>query len=156
MKKHVNHRGILNEPYADIRLNKPECIFRYKVRANVVFDKIKKFTKINEDLKLLAFGAAEGNTLRELSYKLHSFELLGIEYSKELVNRATDLPKNIRVIQGDVQDLSNCIKNNSQDIVIAMALLEHLSNPFIRSPGSNENIKARWYIYSIFSFSYLG
>ena len=128
MRKHTY--GILEKEYAQDRLNKPELIFRYKVRAAMVTWAIKKYLVENSKLSILEFGASEGLTMLEINNSLPNNQLTGIEFSKELLQYAPlNLPSNINLIQGDVTDLKKTIPDNSQDVVIALALLEHLSDP---------------------------
>ena len=123
-------KGILPQSYADERIKNSELIFRYKVRARVVLNAAKQHLGKIEDLKILDFGSAEGVTLLELNTLLPNSNFLGIEYSEELIKRAPPLPGNVMLIQGDVCCLDRNIINESYDLVSALALLEHLPNPF--------------------------
>lgn len=122
-------KGILTQSYADERIKKSELIFRYKVRARVVSDAAKRHLGKIEGLKILDFGSAEGLTLLELNTLLPNSYLLGIEYSEELIQRGSAHPENVKLIQGDVCCLDKDIKNESYDVVSALALLEHLPSP---------------------------
>jgi SAM-dependent methyltransferase len=122
-------KGILNQPYAFDRINKPELIYRYKVRARIVSDAAKRYLGEKSNLKILDFGSAEGLTLLELNELLPNSSFLGIEYSEELIQCAPKLPENIRIIYGDVCCLGKNVKNESYDVVSALAILEHLPNP---------------------------
>ena len=120
----------MKKEYAQDRLNKPELIFRYQVRAALVVWAIKKYLLINSKLNILEFGASEGLTMLEINNSFPNNQLTGIEYSEELLQYApSNLPNNINLIQGDVTNLKNTFPDNSQDVVIALALLEHLPDP---------------------------
>ncbi len=122
-------KGILTQSYANERIKNSELIFRYKVRARVVSNTAKRYLGKIEGLKLLDFGSAEGLTLLELNSLLPNNSLLGIEYSEELIRCATEFPENVKLIQGDVCRLDKKIKDETYDLVSALALLEHLSSP---------------------------
>ncbi len=122
-------KGVLDKKYAIERLKKPELNFRFRVRATFVKNAIKKYLKKTENLEILDFGAAEGLTMLEMSKLLPGSNLIGIEYSQELINQAPELPENIKLMQGDVTDLENILKNSQFDAVSALAILEHLKNP---------------------------
>lgn len=82
-----------------------------------------------DGLNILDFGAAEGLTLLELDRLLPGNRICGIEYSGELIEKAPKLPGNIKLLKGDVTRLSDEVKRQSYDVVVALALLEHLKNP---------------------------
>lgn len=128
MKKD-NIKGILEQSYAIGRQKKPELIFRFKVRARVVADAVQHYLDKLKQINILDFGSAEGLTLLELNSLLPNSTFTGIEYSKELIQLAPKLPSNIKLIQGDVTNLSHEIKKHVYGVVSALALLEHLSNP---------------------------
>lgn len=122
-------KGILDNNYANDRKIKPELIFRYKVRAQILANSIRKYKKKSENINILELGAAEGKTILYLNEILPNNKILGIEYSKELIKRANNLPPNLNLVQGDATNLKSTIENNTYDVVSALALLEHLPNP---------------------------
>ncbi|MFH1319795.1 MAG: class I SAM-dependent methyltransferase [Bacteroidota bacterium] len=122
-------KGVLSHTYADDRNKKVEIIFRYKVRARMVADIINSYFHNSKNLNILDFGSAEGLTLLELNVLIPNANYIGIEYGKDLINSAPDLPENIHLQQGDVTNLSTEVKEKSYDIVTALAVLEHLKNP---------------------------
>lgn len=124
-----NKKGILGQEYSEGRKKKSELKFRLSVRAKMVADAIEEYSASKADLKILDMGAAEGRTLVELNNFLPGNQLIGIEYSKELINAAPMLPENITLIQGDITSLPNSLGTNSFDIVSALAVLEHLRIP---------------------------
>lgn len=124
-----NPRGVLDRRYAGDRKNRPELIFRLGTRARLVSHAVRVYMRDPSGLKVLDMGAAEGRTLIELDRLLPGNDLVGIEYSRELVEAADQLPQNIVLIQGDVTRLPDDIGSGSVDTVTALAVLEHLASP---------------------------
>ncbi|MCX6234655.1 MAG: class I SAM-dependent methyltransferase [Bacteroidetes bacterium] len=122
-------KGILSGNYALERKNKPELIFRYKTRARVVVNSASRYLKKSKGLHVLDMGSAEGLTLQEMDRLMPESDFIGIEFSKELIESASYIPFNIKIIQGDVTCLPAELPRNFYDIVSALALLEHLNNP---------------------------
>ena len=129
MNNRKTSKGVLDERYASERLRKPELIFRYKTRARLVYNCVKKYTGRVSGISLLDFGAAEGLTLLELNNLLNDSNLIGVEFSKELLMKAPVMPANVELKEGDVTSLPADIPDESFDIVCALALLEHLPQP---------------------------
>ena len=125
----MKNKGVLDKNYADERVKRPELVFRYKTRALIVKNKILKHYKKKNQLEVMSFGAAEGLTLVELDKLINGNSFTGVEFSQDLINKAPILPNNIKLIKGDVTKLNNKIKSQKFDVVIALALLEHLKNP---------------------------
>jgi len=121
--------GVLGTDYADGRKRKNELVFRYKTRACLVANLIAEYGRKTDGLNILDYGAAEGLTLLELDRLLPGNRYCGIEYSEELINRAPKLPDNIKLLRGDVTNLDDDVKRQKYDVVVALALLEHLKNP---------------------------
>src|SRR3989338_7654145 len=92
--------------YALGRQEKPHLIFRYKVRARVAADAVKKHLNPNGLLCVLDLGAAEGLTLLEMRSLLGEGVYTGIESSDELIQSAPALPDNVEIIKGDATRLS--------------------------------------------------
>lgn len=119
----------MDQKYAIERLNKPELIFRYKTRAKFVCNTIEKHLEKKSGLQILDFGAAEGLTIREMDQILPGNTILGLEYTDDLIQKAPELPDNVKLIQGDVTRLDNELTNGQYDAISALALLEHLKEP---------------------------
>jgi ubiquinone/menaquinone biosynthesis C-methylase UbiE len=130
MSKENKSIGVLSSNYAQERLRKPELKFRYKTRARIVFDSVKEFLGKTSNLKIVDYGAAEGLTMLEMDKLFPSSQLLGIEYAEDLIASAPALPENVSLIQGDVTKLPEEIESGSCDLVTALALLEHLPDPY--------------------------
>jgi 2-polyprenyl-3-methyl-5-hydroxy-6-metoxy-1,4-benzoquinol methylase len=115
--------GVMNLSYAQGREQKPEFIYRYKIRAlTAILQAPELFQK-----KILDLGCADGLTLKEISSRCNPEEALGVEYSKTLALKAQQ--NGVNVITGDVESLPEEIPSNHYNVVTALALLEHLKNP---------------------------
>ena len=120
---------VLGNSYALGRLNNPELVFRYRLRARMVMYAAKKYLGSCGPFRILDLGAAEGKALLELRTLLPFGEYAGVEYSEELTRLKNELPKDVRIVKGDVMNLPEEIKGRPYNIVSAMALLGHLANP---------------------------
>jgi len=134
-------KGILGKQYADHRIKKHELRFRLKTRARIVSNTIQKFYKMNSNLKILDFGAADGKTLLEMNKLLPDSVFWGIEQSEDLVLSGKNMPDNIHLIHADVFDIPNEIKKYSFDVVTALAFLEHISDPLDGVKEAVKNLK---------------
>ncbi|KPJ60300.1 MAG: hypothetical protein AMJ42_01505 [Deltaproteobacteria bacterium DG_8] len=116
--------GVLGKDYALGRKTKRAWKYRAKRRAYEVIRTIYKYhpSKINS---ILDIGAAEGLMLGFIKKIFSQAECIGLEYSQELIDMNQD--KNIKPIQGDAQNLP--FENNSFDIAVAAAIIEHLPDP---------------------------
>lgn len=121
----------MDADYARDRLEKHHLIFRYKVRASLVGQVVKKYLDLNRPVRLLDFGCADGRTLLEVHRILGNGEYTGIEYSAEILDYAPQMTNNIKLLQGDVISLPKDIKDDYYDVVTALAVLEHLRDPFL-------------------------
>jgi SAM-dependent methyltransferase len=119
--------GVLDQMYASERQKKAELQFRYKVRAQVAAKIVRKYLSNTQSLRVLDLGPAEGLTLLELNSLVGNGKFLGVEFSETLIRSAPPLPSNIDIIKGDVRNLP--VEGDTFDLVTALALLEHLSNP---------------------------
>lgn len=116
--------GVLDKSYAWGRKNKKSWRYRVKRRTYEVIQAINKYHPSNIDA-VLDVGAAEGLILGSIKKKFPKAECVGLEYSQELINLNQN--KNIKIVQGDAQNLP--FENNSFDIAVATAIIEHLPQP---------------------------
>jgi|GEM_PF-690967 SAM-dependent methyltransferase len=121
--------GVMDQGYIDERSRKPQLIFRYKLRALMVHGAAERFLKQTRELKLLDLGAAEGRTALEIDRLLPGGMIHGVEYATNIIAKNVSFPPNVKIFQGDVTALASDLEEGSYDIVSALALLEHLSNP---------------------------
>ncbi len=127
-------QGILDASYAEDRSQRPEFVFRYRVRARIAAAAARDLMPEADSLRILDLGSAEGRTLLELDQVLNGqtlgvAELLGIEAASDLLANRPDLPPHIRIVRGDVTRLPDVVEAGTFDLVSALALLEHLSAP---------------------------
>lgn len=122
-------KGVMTTDYARGRHLRKELKYRYMVRARVAANAVQKYLSKTEDIRVLDFGAADGRTLLEIRKLLGPGSFTGIEHSPELISFADKLPMDTQLVQGDVTNLPEYIKSQTFDVVIALALLEHLPKP---------------------------
>ncbi len=120
----------MDETYARDRQYKPAVSFRYKIRALTTFRALRRHLDPQSPLRVLDLGAADGATLLEIGRLLPAGSTLtGVEYSPVLVALAARLAPAVEVLRGDISSLPETIKHESFDLVIALAVLEHLAQP---------------------------
>lgn len=120
----MSQYGALDKSYHLGRTTRWSLRYRLRRRTEEVILSIKKHCAGNPE-NILDLGAADGLMLGHLKDTFPSAECLGIEFSAELVACNTD--SRITVEQGDVNVLS--VGNDSQDVAIATAIIEHLPDP---------------------------
>lgn len=116
-------RGVLEIDYHLKRKTKKSLVYRLKRRTKEAIKAIEKYSQ--PPRKILDLGAADGLMLSKIKDKFPKSNCVGVEYSQELIDVNQD--KRIKLIQGDVQKLP--FKENQFNIVIATAIIEHLSSP---------------------------
>ncbi|MBM2833761.1 MAG: methyltransferase 11 protein [Candidatus Brocadiaceae bacterium] len=117
-------KGVLDKEYAVARQIKRSHIYRLKRRTFEVLKSIKTFHP-EKPGSILDIGTAEGLMLSNLKDVFPNATCAGIEYAKDLMTCCES--KTIHLIQGDALTLP--IKDNSFDVVIATAIIEHVSEP---------------------------
>lgn len=121
--------GVMDKQFARDRLRMPHVIYRFKTRARALVKTAARHLDANASVTVLDFGAADGRTLLELHKSFPMWQYFGVEYSKELLQAAPELPTNIALTQGDVMCLPDSVTDRRYDLVSALALLEHLPDP---------------------------
>jgi len=119
----------MDRDYAVDRTKKPQLIFRLRTRACIVSRLANAYLKTGQEVRLLDIGSADGRTLIELSNLMGPGLYEGVEYSRELIDQAPPLPRNVRLLEGDATALPESLSCGPYDIVTALALLEHLEEP---------------------------
>jgi SAM-dependent methyltransferase len=122
--------GVMGRGYADRRARATELRFRYELRARAAVGALRERRGLLAQYRVLDLGAAEGRTLltvRELLGASGQFD--GVELSAELVAASPNLPAGVRLIEGDVTSLPPTLQCGSYDLCLALAVLEHLTDP---------------------------
>jgi ubiquinone/menaquinone biosynthesis C-methylase UbiE len=117
-------KGVMTANYHQQRLEKLAPRYRLKRRGDEIIRTIKKY-KTCYAPKILDIGAADGLMLSRIKKEFPQTECAGLEYSDELIATCSD--KNIKIIQGDAQNLP--FADNYFDIILATAIIEHLDRP---------------------------
>ncbi|MFW5974640.1 MAG: class I SAM-dependent methyltransferase [Bacteroidota bacterium] len=123
--KQKDDYGACDVTYAEARRKGGVLAFRYKFRASVAAELIKKYGI--ERPRVIDFGCADGLTLQEMKKQIADGSFSGVEITDELV--ASAQAKGFSVSQGDITDLSSLFGNESHDVITALAVLEHLPEP---------------------------
>ena len=131
MTVNSNPKGVLNANYSDNRSKKKELFFRYRVRATAVIEAFQRHSPGSKSIRLLDLGAADGKTLAFMANALPVTEAIGVEYNQSLIDCADEVlatQTHTKLVRGDVTKLED-FTSNSFDLVSALALLEHISDP---------------------------
>ncbi|MDO8142689.1 MAG: methyltransferase domain-containing protein [Candidatus Brocadiales bacterium] len=117
-------KGVLDKDYAIARQTKRSHIHRLKRRT---FEVLKSIQTFHPEIpqSILDIGTADGLMLSNLKDAFPDATCAGIEYARDLM--ACCESKTIHLIQGDAITLP--IKDNMFDVVIATAIIEHVSEP---------------------------
>lgn len=119
-------KGLLNKEYALQREKKLALKYRLKRRGDEAVQAIIAYYP--DPKRILDLGTAEGRMLHRIKDKYPSTLCVGLEYSPDLLKLGAALFKELSFIRGDAQDLSFC-KDASFDVIVAAAIIEHLSSP---------------------------
>lgn len=120
----VHQKGVLHYDYYVGRERSIALKYRLFRRTNEVLKGIKKTKGLKID-SLLDIGTADARMLGMLNDKLRIQNSVGLDFSEDLLR--TNLKKNLNLIQADADKLP--FKNNSFDVIVATAVIEHVSNP---------------------------
>jgi len=122
--------GVMDSSYASDRLEKPHLKFRLLTRALLAYQAYTRFGPGLASPQLVDFGCAEGLTMLEIRKHFRGEgNYTGIEYAQDLIDSAPPLPENVQILRGDVTHIPESIESDSIDLVVALAILEHLPNP---------------------------
>lgn len=117
-------KGVLDKEYAAARQTKRSHIYRLKRRTFEVLDSIQTFLPKTPQ-SILDIGTADGIMLSNLKSAFPDATCIGIEYDWELTTCCKH--KTVHVIQGDALKLP--VKDDTFDVVIATAIIEHVTEP---------------------------
>ncbi len=117
-------KGVLDKEYAVARQVKRSHIYRLRRRTFEVVNDIRIFSS-ERPQTILDIGTADGLMLGTLKEKFPGAVCAGIEYACDLV--ACNQNKTIHLVRGDALALP--MKTKVFDVVVATAIVEHLSHP---------------------------
>jgi len=98
--------------------------YRLRRRTDEVIRAIYKHHPLSTGF-ILDIGAADGLMLSRIKKKFPKAKCVGLEYSLELI--AANKDRGIKIIHGDAHNLP--FPDNSFDIAIASAVIEHMERP---------------------------
>jgi len=119
-------KGTLDLDYARQRQRRPDFRYRLKRRTEEVLRSIASYAPNPE--RVLDMGTAEGKMLSDIQQAYPAAFCVGIEYSLGLLHYGASRFRNIHLVCSDIQSLS-LRSNETFDVIIATAVLEHLSAP---------------------------
>lgn len=122
------HSGVMNSNYAKGRVRKQHLRWRYETRALYAAQRFRARWLKDAEPSVLDLGAADGRTLLALREALGPGQYDGVEYARDLIDAAPELPDRVKLLQGDVTNLDN-LPSGSYDLCTALAVLEHLPDP---------------------------
>jgi 2-polyprenyl-3-methyl-5-hydroxy-6-metoxy-1,4-benzoquinol methylase len=126
----MEQSGIMDGEYARARRRSRVLQYRYRTRAWIAYQATLRHLPQRDRYQVLDLGAAEGKTLLELRRLLGGRgRFVGIEASEELINSAAALPPDTLLLQGDVHEPPPSVEDESFDLVLALAVLEHVKSP---------------------------
>jgi SAM-dependent methyltransferase len=117
------------DAYVEERERKAQLRFRYRTRAFVAARAAREHLGQTRGLRILDLGAANGQTLLELRALLPGGQYVGVEIAQAALDRAPNLPADTTLVRGDATHLPPCAAEQPYDLVCALALLEHLTQP---------------------------
>lgn len=122
----LNHKGSLDMEYARGRAIKKSLRYRLWRRTHEVLVAIDEFC-LNPPRDIIDLGTADGRMLDMVHQKYPDAHCAGVEYNQELVDFGKANFPRLDISQGDIQSLD--FPDNSFDVAIATAVIEHLPNP---------------------------
>lgn len=123
-------KGVMDASYAEQRRLKPHLAFRFHSRALIASRTFQRLSS-QQTPTIVDLGSADGATMAVLHQQLKARQSTGIEYSQELIDSAGRMPDGCRLLRGDVTRADPLLKGGGADLVTALAILEHLSEPLL-------------------------
>ena len=117
---------LMGYEYAKGRESKISLRYRLRRRTREVLLAIEQFAK-TPIRDIIDLGTADARMLDAIHQKYQEAYCIGVEYNKDLIEFAKAKFSYLEIIQGDVQSLD--FSNNSFDVAIAAAVIEHISDP---------------------------
>lgn len=122
----LSHAKTLDIDYAKGREIKKALRYRLWRRTHEVLEAIDEFCE-KPPRDIIDLGTADSRMLDMIHKKYPDTRCVGVEYNQELVDFGkANFPK-LDISQGDIQSLD--FPDNSFDVAIATAVIEHLPNP---------------------------
>ena len=122
----IAHEGSLDIEYAKKRETKRSLKYRLWRRTYEVLEAIDEFCS-DPPRDIIDLGTADGRMLDMVHQKYPDARCAGVEYNQELVCFGKANFPGLDISQGDIQSLD--YPDNSFDVTIATAVIEHLPNP---------------------------
>lgn len=130
MSREERATGVMDSEYATKREGNLPLVYRYRVRARFAASGFRSLRPSISSPSVLDLGAADGKTLLALRDLFDGQgKYTGVELSDELLAAVPELPSNVRIRQGDVMDLPSSVTEESYDLCVCLAVLEHLPEP---------------------------
>ena len=129
MEPEQDESGVMFKDYAEGRKKKKYLSFRYQSRAIEAHWALSKYGTGMANPHILDLGCAEGLTMALLHKLAGAGRSVGIEYTQELIDSAGTMPEGCSIQQGDVTELPQDLRQRNFQLVTALALLEHISDP---------------------------
>ena len=122
----IAHAGSMDIEYAKNRETKKSLKYRLWRRTYEVLGAIENFAS-KPPKEIIDLGAADGRMLDMIHRQYPQARCVGVEYNQELVDFGKANFSGLDISQGDIQSLD--FPDNSFDVAIATAVIEHLPNP---------------------------
>jgi ubiquinone/menaquinone biosynthesis C-methylase UbiE len=120
----VDQKGVLKYEYYEGRKKNLALKYRLARRTKEVLKGIEEYNRHKLD-SLLDIGTADARMLEMLNNELSVQNAVGIDFSADLLH--TNPNKDLFLVQADAVTLP--FKNNSFDVLVAMAVIEHVTDP---------------------------
>ena len=122
----LNHTGSLDMEYARERTTKKSLRYRLWRRTHEVLEAIDEFCS-NPPQDIIDLGTADSRMLDMIHQKYPDARCSGVEYNQELVDFGKANFPGLDISLGDIQSLD--FPDNSFDVAIATAVIEHVPDP---------------------------
>jgi len=124
-KKEYSRRAVVREKYY-AKAGQTECSFNRRVNYFKKYYKKIRY-KYNKPLKILDLGCGPGAYLHEIFKKNNKDQIIGIDFSYEMLVFGRSEYKLRNLICADARYLP--IKNNSFELIYCMGLLQYVTDP---------------------------
>ncbi len=124
----VHPKGVLDKKYHINRTKKRTHSYRLRRRTEEVLKLVRKYADMEGDdfTDLIDVGTADGLMLSDIKNNVSNCRCFGLEYSMDLILANKD--REVNLICGNADSLP--FRDNSFNILIACAVIEHLSDAY--------------------------